>query len=119
MLIALLFLNIQAFDYSNEMVQSEPLPHRQLCCSLQRSWRVCLLEITYFVVSKGWKDALAVCARTEMNESYYPRSFTEPLLFDSQIQNDQCQEMDATTDKWVKLTDNGEWGSHSVSLCLP
>lgn len=55
-----------------------------------------------------------------MNESYYPTRFTEPLLFDSQIQNDQCQEMDATTDKWVKLTDNGEWGSHSVSpfLCL-
>ncbi|KAL7982760.1 hypothetical protein Chor_010358 [Crotalus horridus] len=29
------------------------------------------------------------------------------------IQNDQCQEMDSTSDKWVKLTDNGEWGSYS------
>lgn len=39
-------------------------------------------------------------------------------MFNPQIQNDQCQEMDTTADKWVKLTDNGEWGSHSVSLCL-
>lgn len=36
-------------------------------------------------------------------------------MFNPQIQNDQCQEMDTTADKWVKLTDNGEWGSHSVS----
>lgn len=39
-------------------------------------------------------------------------------MFNPQIQNDQCQEMDTTADKWVKLTDNGEWGSHSVSLSL-
>ena len=39
-------------------------------------------------------------------------------MFTPQIQNDQCQEMDTTADKWVKLTDNGEWGSHSVSLSL-
>ncbi|XP_005358380.1 UPF0577 protein KIAA1324-like homolog isoform X1 [Microtus ochrogaster] len=38
------------------------------------------------------------------------------IFFEFFIQNDQCQEMDATTDKWVKLTDNGEWGSHSVML---
>lgn len=24
--------------------------------------------------------------------------------------------MESTADKWVKLTDNGEWGSHSVSV---
>lgn len=39
-------------------------------------------------------------------------------MFNPQIQNDQCQEMDTTADKWVKLTDNGEWGSHSVSFSL-
>ncbi|PNJ58421.1 KIAA1324L isoform 2 [Pongo abelii] len=38
------------------------------------------------------------------------------IFFEFFIQNDQCQEMDTTTDKWVKLTDNGEWGSHSVML---
>lgn len=37
------------------------------------------------------------------------------VVFFAQIQNDQCQEMDTSSDKWVKLTDNGEWGSHSVS----
>ncbi|EHA97330.1 UPF0577 protein KIAA1324-like protein [Heterocephalus glaber] len=38
------------------------------------------------------------------------------IFFEFFIQNDQCQEMDSTTDKWVKLTDSGEWGSHSVML---
>ncbi|XP_056655440.1 endosome/lysosome-associated apoptosis and autophagy regulator family member 2 isoform X2 [Monodelphis domestica] len=38
------------------------------------------------------------------------------IFFEFFIQNDQCQEMDSTTEKWVKLTDNGEWGSHSVML---
>uniref|UniRef100_A0ABM5GGW2 Endosome/lysosome-associated apoptosis and autophagy regulator family member 2 isoform X2 n=1 Tax=Pogona vitticeps TaxID=103695 RepID=A0ABM5GGW2_9SAUR len=38
------------------------------------------------------------------------------IFFEFFIQNDQCQEMDATSDKWVKLTDNGEWGSHFVTL---
>lgn len=33
-----------------------------------------------------------------------------------QIQNDQCQEMDQTgSEKWIKLTSNGEWGTHTVS----
>uniref|UniRef100_A0A8B9RIZ6 Si:dkey-153k10.9 n=1 Tax=Astyanax mexicanus TaxID=7994 RepID=A0A8B9RIZ6_ASTMX len=35
----------------------------------------------------------------------------------SLIQNDQCQEMDQTADqKWIKLTSNGEWGTHTVNL---
>uniref|UniRef100_A0A8D0H4Q2 Endosome-lysosome associated apoptosis and autophagy regulator family member 2 n=1 Tax=Sphenodon punctatus TaxID=8508 RepID=A0A8D0H4Q2_SPHPU len=38
------------------------------------------------------------------------------IFFEFFIQNDQCQEMDTATDKWVKLTDNGEWCSHSVTL---
>ncbi|XP_061438291.1 endosome/lysosome-associated apoptosis and autophagy regulator family member 2 isoform X2 [Rhineura floridana] len=38
------------------------------------------------------------------------------IFFEFFIQNDQCQEMDSTSDKWMKLTDNGEWGSHSVTL---
>ncbi|KAF6086088.1 hypothetical protein HJG60_007227 [Phyllostomus discolor] len=38
------------------------------------------------------------------------------IFFEFFIQNDQCQEMDTTADKWVKLTDGGEWGSHSVML---
>nr|KAF6338168.1 hypothetical protein mPipKuh1_007155 [Pipistrellus kuhlii] len=38
------------------------------------------------------------------------------IFFEFFIQNDQCQEMDTTADKWVKLTDSGEWGSHSVML---
>ncbi|KAM6435769.1 endosome/lysosome-associated apoptosis and autophagy regulator family member 2 isoform 1-T1 [Liasis olivaceus] len=38
------------------------------------------------------------------------------IFFEFFIQNDQCQEMDSTSDKWVKLTDNGEWGSYSVTL---
>ncbi|NWY29546.1 K132L protein, partial [Pheucticus melanocephalus] len=38
------------------------------------------------------------------------------IFFEFFIQNDQCKEMESTADKWVKLTDNGEWGSHSVTL---
>lgn len=41
--------------------------------------------------------------------------YYSPYLF-LQIQNDQCQEMDQTADqKWIKLTSNGEWGTHTVS----
>ncbi|NXS90133.1 K132L protein, partial [Erpornis zantholeuca] len=38
------------------------------------------------------------------------------IFFEFFIQNDQCKEMESMADKWVKLTDNGEWGSHSVTL---
>ncbi|XP_075998687.1 endosome/lysosome-associated apoptosis and autophagy regulator family member 2 [Genypterus blacodes] len=39
------------------------------------------------------------------------------LLFEFFIQNDQCQEMDQTTDnKWIKLTNHGEWATHTVNL---
>uniref|UniRef100_A0A8C9U582 Endosome-lysosome associated apoptosis and autophagy regulator family member 2 n=1 Tax=Scleropages formosus TaxID=113540 RepID=A0A8C9U582_SCLFO len=39
------------------------------------------------------------------------------IFFEFFIQNDQCQEMDQTPDqKWIKLTNNGEWGGHTVNL---
>ncbi|MCJ8733179.1 hypothetical protein PDJAM_G00220150 [Pangasius djambal] len=39
------------------------------------------------------------------------------IFFEFFIQNDQCQEMDKTSDrKWMKLTNNGEWAKHMVSL---
>ncbi|XP_072241815.1 endosome/lysosome-associated apoptosis and autophagy regulator family member 2 isoform X1 [Leuresthes tenuis] len=39
------------------------------------------------------------------------------LLFEFFIQNDQCQEMDQSADtKWLKLTNHGEWETHTVSL---
>ncbi|TRY55989.1 hypothetical protein DNTS_026855 [Danionella cerebrum] len=39
------------------------------------------------------------------------------VFFEFFIQNDQCQEMDQTgTEKWIKLTTNGEWGTHTVNL---
>ncbi|XP_062861367.1 UPF0577 protein KIAA1324-like homolog isoform X1 [Trichomycterus rosablanca] len=39
------------------------------------------------------------------------------IFFEFFIQNDQCQEMDQTADqKWIKLTSNGEWGTHTVNL---
>ncbi|XP_077193984.1 endosome/lysosome-associated apoptosis and autophagy regulator family member 2 isoform X2 [Paroedura picta] len=38
------------------------------------------------------------------------------IIFEFFVQNDQCQEMDSTSDKWMKLTNNGEWGFHSVTL---
>uniref|UniRef100_A0A8C5C896 Endosome-lysosome associated apoptosis and autophagy regulator family member 2a n=1 Tax=Gadus morhua TaxID=8049 RepID=A0A8C5C896_GADMO len=39
------------------------------------------------------------------------------LLFEFFIQNDQCQETDQTgVKKWLKLTNHGEWATHSVSL---
>ncbi|GAA6112059.1 endosome/lysosome-associated apoptosis and autophagy regulator family member 2 isoform X1, partial [Tachysurus ichikawai] len=39
------------------------------------------------------------------------------IFFEFFIQNDQCQEMDKTSDKkWMKLTNNGEWAKHTVSL---
>lgn len=34
-----------------------------------------------------------------------------------QIQNDQCQEMDQSSDKkWLKLTNHGEWATHTVRV---
>uniref|UniRef100_A0A671VMN1 Endosome-lysosome associated apoptosis and autophagy regulator family member 2a n=1 Tax=Sparus aurata TaxID=8175 RepID=A0A671VMN1_SPAAU len=39
------------------------------------------------------------------------------LLFEFFIQNDQCQEMDQSADaKWLKLTNHGEWATHTVNL---
>lgn len=39
------------------------------------------------------------------------------LLFEFFIQNDQCQEMDQVADtKWLKLTNHGEWATHTVNL---
>uniref|UniRef100_A0A671SXW1 UPF0577 protein KIAA1324-like n=1 Tax=Sinocyclocheilus anshuiensis TaxID=1608454 RepID=A0A671SXW1_9TELE len=39
------------------------------------------------------------------------------IFFEFFIQNDQCQEMDQTgSEKWIKLTTNGEWGTHMVNL---
>lgn len=41
------------------------------------------------------------------------------LLFFSQIQNDQCQEMDQSSEaKWLKLTNHGEWATHTVRVVL-
>lgn len=42
-------------------------------------------------------------------------------MFGSQVQNEQCQEMAQSDDqKWIKVTSNGEWGTHTVSswFCL-
>lgn len=34
-----------------------------------------------------------------------------------QIQNDQCQELDQAADtKWLKVTSQGEWATHTVRL---
>ncbi|XP_072769988.1 endosome/lysosome-associated apoptosis and autophagy regulator family member 2-like [Nerophis lumbriciformis] len=39
------------------------------------------------------------------------------LLFEFFIQNDQCQEMDQAVDtKWLKLSNPGEWATHTVNL---
>lgn len=39
------------------------------------------------------------------------------IFFEFFIQNDQCQELDQTSDKkWLKMTGNGEWGAHTVNL---
>lgn len=52
----------------------------------------------------------------------YARSFAnkQSIVYWSffvQIQNDQCQEMDQSTDtKWLQLTNHGEWGTHTVGV---
>ncbi|XP_078530315.1 endosome/lysosome-associated apoptosis and autophagy regulator family member 2 [Lissotriton helveticus] len=38
------------------------------------------------------------------------------ILFEFFIQNDQCQDLESSNDKWIKLTDHGEWADHSVPL---
>ncbi|XP_013858910.1 UPF0577 protein KIAA1324-like [Austrofundulus limnaeus] len=39
------------------------------------------------------------------------------LPFEFFIQNDQCQEMDQSADnKWLKVTNHGEWATHTVNL---
>ena len=43
------------------------------------------------------------------------------LITCAQVQNEQCQEMAQTDDqKWIKVTNNGEWDTHTVStkFCL-
>lgn len=45
-------------------------------------------------------------------------------LLSAQVQNEQCQEMVQSDDqKWIKVTNNGEWGTHTVSAsrgqCFP
>lgn len=45
-------------------------------------------------------------------------SFWMPTVL--QIQNDQCQEMDQSSDKkWLKLTNHGEWATHTVRFPVP
>lgn len=35
-----------------------------------------------------------------------------------QVQNEQCQEMAQSDDqKWIKVTNNGEWETHTVGVC--
>lgn len=35
-----------------------------------------------------------------------------------QVQNEQCQEMAQADDqKWIKVTNSGEWDAHTVSIC--
>lgn len=38
------------------------------------------------------------------------------IFFEFFIQNDQCQDTSSSSDKWVKLSDNGEWMHHTVPL---
>ncbi|XP_029901434.1 UPF0577 protein KIAA1324-like isoform X1 [Myripristis murdjan] len=39
------------------------------------------------------------------------------IFFEFYVQNEQCQEMAQTDDqKWIKVTSNGEWDTHTVSL---
>ncbi|KAF7650547.1 hypothetical protein LDENG_00123780 [Lucifuga dentata] len=39
------------------------------------------------------------------------------IFFEFYVQNEQCQEMVQTDDqKWIKITSNGEWGTHTVNL---
>lgn len=41
------------------------------------------------------------------------------LPYFPQIQNDQCQEMDQSSEaKWLKLTNHGEWATHTVSVTI-
>uniref|UniRef100_A0A672J1D1 Si:dkey-153k10.9 n=1 Tax=Salarias fasciatus TaxID=181472 RepID=A0A672J1D1_SALFA len=39
------------------------------------------------------------------------------IFFEFYVQNEQCQEMAQTDDqKWIKITNNGEWDTHTVNL---
>ncbi|XP_042191241.1 UPF0577 protein KIAA1324-like homolog [Callorhinchus milii] len=38
------------------------------------------------------------------------------IFFEFFVQNDQCQDTEAAEQKWMSLTDSGEWKSHSVNL---
>ncbi|TKS90722.1 UPF0577 protein KIAA1324-like [Collichthys lucidus] len=39
------------------------------------------------------------------------------IFFEFYVQNEQCQEMAQTDDqKWIKVTNNGEWDTHTVNL---
>ncbi|XP_061922405.1 endosome/lysosome-associated apoptosis and autophagy regulator family member 2-like [Entelurus aequoreus] len=39
------------------------------------------------------------------------------IFFEFYVQNEQCQEMSQSEEqKWLKVTNNGEWGTHEISL---
>ncbi|XP_053572480.1 endosome/lysosome-associated apoptosis and autophagy regulator family member 2 [Bombina bombina] len=38
------------------------------------------------------------------------------IFFEFFIQNDQCQEMSSSSEKWVTLSENGDWTPHTVPL---
>ncbi|XP_043944282.1 endosome/lysosome-associated apoptosis and autophagy regulator family member 2 isoform X1 [Protopterus annectens] len=38
------------------------------------------------------------------------------IYFEFFIQNDQCQEMESLNQKWMQVTDHGEWRMHTVTL---
>ncbi|XP_035257144.1 endosome/lysosome-associated apoptosis and autophagy regulator family member 2-like [Anguilla anguilla] len=59
----------------------------------------------------------AVHLKKQGSVSFVYQYVDNNIFFEFFIQNDQCQEMDQTSDqKWIKLTNNGEWGTHTVDL---
>ncbi|XP_049617154.1 endosome/lysosome-associated apoptosis and autophagy regulator family member 2 [Syngnathus scovelli] len=39
------------------------------------------------------------------------------IFFEFYVQNEQCQEMSQSDEqKWIKVTSNGEWGTHAINL---
>uniref|UniRef100_A0A8C2WKL1 Endosome-lysosome associated apoptosis and autophagy regulator family member 2a n=1 Tax=Cyclopterus lumpus TaxID=8103 RepID=A0A8C2WKL1_CYCLU len=59
----------------------------------------------------------AVHLKKQGSVSFEYQYLDNNLLFEFFIQNDQCQEMDQSADtKWLKLTNHGEWATHTVNL---
>uniref|UniRef100_A0A1A7XH72 KIAA1324-like n=1 Tax=Iconisemion striatum TaxID=60296 RepID=A0A1A7XH72_9TELE len=102
--------------FSSLATSLENDPHRDVTCNssawlpqgnyLESNRDECTVSLIY-----------AVHLKKQGSVSFEYQYPDNKLEFEFFIQNDQCQEMDQSAEnKWLKLTNHGEWATHTVNL---